>query len=75
MWRYMRILLASCIIALPIAILACGRYLEAFVYRISNNWWVYVLAMVLSLIISLSAIFVQISRAARTNPAEALKKE
>lgn len=74
-WRYMRILLASCIIALPIAILACGRYLEAFVYRISNNWWVYVLAMVLSLIISLSAIFVQISRAARTNPAEALKKE
>ena len=74
-WKYMRIVLASCIIALPIAIIACGRYLEEFVYRIANNWWVYALAMGLSLIISLAAVFVQISRAARTNPAEALKKE
>ena len=74
-WRYMRIVLASCIIALPAAVLACRRYLEEFVYRIDDNWWVYVLAVVLSLAISLAAVFVQISRAARTNPAEALKKE
>lgn len=74
-WRYMRIVLVSCIIALPIAIYACGRYLEEFVYRIDNMWWVYALAMAISVIISLSAVFVQVSRAARTNPAEALKKE
>ena len=74
-WRYMRIVLVSCIIALPIAVYACGRYLEEFVYRIDNKWWIYVLASVLSLMISLAAIFVQTLRAARTNPAEALKKE
>mgnify|MGYP003294905858 FL=1 len=74
-WRYMRIVLVSCIIALPIAIYACGRYLEEFVYRIDNKWWVYALAMAISVIISISAVFVQVSRAARTNPAEALKKE
>lgn len=74
-WRYMRIVLASCIIALPIAILACGRYLEEFVYRIDNKWWVYALAMAISVIISISAVFVQVSRASRINPAEALKKE
>lgn len=74
-WRYMRIVLVSCIIALPIAVYACGRYLEEFVYRIDNKWWVYALAMAISVIISISAVFVQVSRAARTDPAEALKKE
>ena len=74
-WKYMKIVLISCIVAVPAAVMACSRYLEGFVYRISNRWWVYVIAVLLALLISLAAIFVQISRAARTNPAEALKKE
>jgi len=74
-WKYMKIVFISCVIALPVAVFACGRYLEDFVYRIGNHWWVYVLAVGLALLISLAAVFVQISRAARTNPAEALKKE
>ena len=74
-WRYMKIVLVSAVAAVPVAVLACGRYLEGFVYRIDNHWWVYVIAVMLALLISLAAVFVQISRAARTNPAEALKKE
>ena len=74
-WKYMKIVFISCVIALPVAVFTCGRYLEDFVYRIGNHWWVYVLAVGLALLISLAAVFVQISRAARTNPAEALKKE
>lgn len=74
-WRYMKIVLVSAVAAVPVAVLACGRYLEGFVYRIDNHWWVYVIAVLLALLISLAAVFIQISRAARTNPAEALKKE
>ena len=74
-WRYMKIVLVSAVAAGPVAVLACGRYLEGFVYRIDNHWWVYVIVVMLALLISLAAVFVQISRAARTNPAEALKKE
>lgn len=74
-WKYMKIVIISCIIAVPIAVFACSRYLGSFIYRIDNHWWVYVLAVILAFIISLAAVFVQISRAARTNPAEALKKE
>ena len=74
-WKYMKIVLISCVVALPAAVMACSRYLEGFVYRISNQWWVYVIAVILVLLISLAAIFIQILRAARTNPAEALKKE
>ena len=74
-WKYMKIVFISCVIALPVAVFACGRYLDGFVYRIGNHWWVYALAIILALLISLAAVFIQISRAARTNPAETLKKE
>ena len=74
-WKYMKIVFISCVIALPVAVFACGRYLDGFVYRIGNHWWVYALAIILAVLISLAAVFIQISRAARTNPAEALKKE
>ena len=74
-WMYTKIVLVSCIGAVPVAVLAGRRYLEGFVYRVDNHWWVYALAVLLALLISLAAVFVQISRAARTNPAEALKKE
>ena len=74
-WKYMKIVMISCVVAVPAAVMACSRYLEGFVYRIGNRWWVYVIAVLLALLISLAATFVQISRAARTNPAEALKKE
>lgn len=74
-WRYMKIVLISCIIAVPIAVYACGRYLETFVYRIENRWWVYAFAVLVALAISLLAVFLQTLRAARTNPADALKKE
>lgn len=74
-WKYMKIVILSCIIAVPVAVFACGRYLSGFAYRIDNHWWVYLLAILFALLTSLAAVFVQISRAARTNPAEALKKE
>jgi putative ABC transport system permease protein len=74
-WMYTKIVLVSCIGAVPVAVIAGRRYLEGFVYRVDNHWWVYALAVLLALLISLAAVFVQISRAARTNPAEALKKE
>ena len=74
-WKYMKIVITSCVIAVPIAVYACGRYLSGFVYRTDNHWWIYALAILLAMLISLTAVFVQILRAARTNPAEALKKE
>jgi putative ABC transport system permease protein len=74
-WKYMKIVLISSLVAVPVAVMACGRYLEGFVYRIDNMWWVYAVAVVFALLISLAAVFVQINRAARTNPAEAIRKE
>jgi putative ABC transport system permease protein len=42
---------------------------------LNTSWWVYVAAISASLVISLASVLWQTLRAARTNPAEALKKE
>ena len=54
-----------------------GRYLEQFSYKIDlkENIWIFLTAMVISIAISTAAVLWQTIRAARTNPAEALKKE
>ena len=74
-WKYMKIVLISSLAAIPFAVVASNRYLEDFVYRIRNSWWIYVIATTIAILISLLAVFLQTLRAARTNPAEALKKE
>ncbi len=72
---YMLLILMSCIIGSPIAVYVAGKYLEQFKYKIDNIWWIFVLAVVLALAISLFSVLWQILKAARTNPATELKKE
>ncbi len=73
--NYMIMVLAACIIGVPVAVFAAGRYMEQFAYRILNYWWVFLTAVLLSFAISLLSVLWQTLRAARTNPAKELKKE
>ena len=73
--EYMIITLIGSAAALPVAWIFCGRYLEEFAYRIDLTIWPFALAVLLALVISLASVLWQTLRAARTNPAEALKKE
>ncbi len=72
---YMEMVLVACVIGVPVAVYAAGRYLEQFGYRIENYWWVFALAVLLSFAISLLSVLWQTLKAARTNPASELKKE
>ena len=72
---YMFYCLIACIIGLPVAIWISGRYLETFAYRMPAKPWIYILAGVTIFAVSLLAVLWQTLRAARTNPAQALKKE
>ena len=74
---YFKIMGISLLIATPAAIWICGRYLEQFSYRfaLSEKWWIFLLAALISMSISTATVLWQTLRAARTNPAEALKKE
>ena len=75
--RYFRIMLPALLIGAPLAWFISVRYLEQFSYRIAlkDNVWIFLTAMVISIAISTAAVLWQTLRAARTNPAEALKKE
>ena len=72
---YMSYCLIAGIIAVPLSIWITGRYLETFVYRMQQRPWTYIVAVAALLVISLASVLWQTIRAARTNPAEALKKE
>ena len=73
--EYVVMILIANAIAIPLAVWLCGRYLEDFVYRIDLHPWIFVVTVLLSFVIAIGTVLWQTLRAARTNPAEALKKE
>lgn len=63
------------IIATPIAWYAIDKWLQNFTYRTGLNWWVFVMAGLLVLIVALLTVSWQSWQAARRNPVEALRYE
>ena len=73
---YLRITIIADLIAMPLIYLIFKVFTEQSVAeRVESTWWMYIVATVISLVISLVSVLWQTLRAARTNPAEALKKE
>ena len=72
---YMALVGIACIIGIPIAVYAAQEYLKDFIYRLEGYWWIFVIAVVITLVISMLSVLWQTLKAARTNPAEELKKE
>ena len=79
LWRsvlqYMILVGVACIIGIPIAVWAARHYLESYIYRLENYWWIFVLAVVLTFAMAFLSVLWQLLKAARTNPAVELKKE
>ena len=73
--EYIIMILIANVIAIPIAVWVCGRYLEDFVYRIDLHPWIFVVTVVLSFVIAIGSVLWQIVSVARVNPVMALKKE
>ena len=74
-FEYMVYCFIATVIAVPVAVWIAGRYLETFVYRMDPGPWIFVVAVFAVFATSLASVLWQTLRAARTNPAEALKKE
>ena len=79
LWRtvkdYMILVGIAALIGIPLAVWFCGRYLDHFAYRIGHYGWVIAVAVVLGVLMAFLSVLWQTLKAARTNPAEALKKE
>jgi putative ABC transport system permease protein len=65
----------ACIIGIPVSVFVAQRYLESFIYRLENYWWIFVLAVLITFAMAFASVLWQTLKAARTNPATELKKE
>ncbi|MDB5125145.1 MAG: putative transporter permease YknZ [Mucilaginibacter sp.] len=72
---FIKLILVSIIIASPVAWWAMSKWLQGFTYRISIEWWVFVLAGVGAVAIALLTVSVQSIKAALANPVKSLRSE
>lgn len=74
-WGFIYPVLIGTAIALPVSYFYMERWLQNYLVRIDNSIAIYLGALALVLLVTLSAVIIQALRLMRTNPAEALKKE
>lgn len=72
---FFRLLTLSFVIACPLAWYAVSRWLESFTYRTPMHWWIFLLAGLITLAITLLTISWQSWKAATENPVKSLKSE
>jgi putative ABC transport system permease protein len=63
------------ILASPAAWYFMNQWLQDFAYRIQINWWIFLLAGTIAVIIALLTISTQAVKAAIANPVKALRSE
>ena len=72
---FLRLVFISSVIAFPLSWWFMHKWLQNYQYRIAINWWVFVLAALLALLIALITISFQSVRAAVANPVKSLRTE
>jgi len=72
---FLTLVLISFFFAAPVAWWAMYKWLQSYPYRVSIQWWVFVLAGILAVGIALATVSWQSIRAALANPARSLKAE
>lgn len=72
---FVKLVIISFLIAAPLAWYGMNKWLESYTYRIGIEWWVFLLAGLLSVIIALLTVSYQSIKAAIANPVKSLRTE
>ncbi len=72
---FVKLVFIAILIATPLAWFAMHKWLQAYAYRISIGWWVFVLAGFIAVVIAFATISFQSVKAALTNPVKSLRSE
>ena len=73
--RYVEIVGACFLLSVPVAYYIIHEWQKSFVYKAPIGWWVYVSALALVLLITLSLVTSRSLKAAHENPADVVKSE
>lgn len=72
---FLKLVVISLLVSLPLAWYAMNKWLEDFTYRIEIGWSVFALAVILAMAISVLTVSFQSIKAAIVNPVKSLKTE
>ena len=73
--RFVKIVLVCFVIAVPVSIVIMRRYLEGFAYQVPLHVWVFVLALLAVLAVTIAVVTLRSLRAATVNPVKSLRNE
>ena len=72
---FMKMVGIAFVVAIPVAWFIMNHWLSGYGHRIDLYWWIFAVAGLIVAIIAAISVLYQSIKTARTNPAEALKKE
>ncbi|QNL51807.1 ABC transporter permease [Olivibacter sp. SDN3] len=72
---FVKLVLAAVLVAVPIAWWAASSWLNSFAYRIEVEWWMFTVAGLAALVITLLTVSWQAIKAAIVNPVDSLRDE
>ena len=73
--RYLKILVVSFVISVPIVYFAMDIYYSTFAYRAPLHWWVFAWAFLAVLLVTVTVVTLCCYKSASTNPAESITNE
>jgi putative ABC transport system permease protein len=73
--EFLKLVFIASLIAFPLSWWAMNKWLQSFAYRISINWWVFVVAGCVTILIALITVSFQAIKAAVANPVKSLRTE
>ena len=72
---FLKLVFIAFLIITPFAWYVMNQWLQDFAYRIEINWWIFVFAGAIAILIAFLTVSIQSLKAALTNPVESLKNE
>jgi ABC-type antimicrobial peptide transport system permease subunit len=73
--KYFALLALAFAVSIPVALFAIHKYLENFANKASISWWLFAVALVVTLAVSLLTLLYQTYKAGNENPADVIKSE
>ena len=72
---FVQLVIISLLIATPIAYYAMSQWIQKFAYRAEISWWIFLIACISALAITLITVSFQSIKAALSNPTKSLRTE
>ncbi|MEL6557521.1 MAG: ABC transporter permease [Bacteroidota bacterium] len=73
--EYIKLIIIAIVIAIPIADYVIIDWLSAFAYQMPQEWVYYIIPGVMVLLLGFLTVFIQVMKAAKSNPADGLRSE